>query len=449
MLWLSARLEWKNLRRDRVFWLMLTLFAGLVLLAALASKSFVAREAARQADAISAERTRFEELRTKLPADTLRVAQEMLPRVANLPSTPLAPVSIGPREVTPQTVKLTTRPLTHEGASVDAGSASVGPFDLAFILVFLLPLLVIGASFDLLSREREQGTLALVLSQPVSLATFMIGKAATRMLALLGVTLVLTVGGAALSGAHLGGERGPLALGLFVLLATGYTLFWFALALLVNAYGKSSAGNALTLMVMWLGLVVVVPGLASVVVDTAATGPSRTELVTAAREAARETDQQLKRAEGNHGSGARAGADVLALEREFEAEMAPVVRAFNERRRTEQLLIDRVRFLSPAMLFDEGLTDVSGSGASRQRHFAREVDRFHLELRAFFEPRIVRGETLTAADYDAMPRFHWTEPADSIVVSRVGSAVVALKVLSLVLLAFAVRRLRRPILAVD
>lgn len=432
-----------------MFWLTLGLFAGLVLFAAISSKRFIEREAQRQADAVDAERARFEELSSRLPEDTLRVGQELLPRVAQLPNTPLAPVSLGQREVLPQTVKLTTRPQTHEGASVDSVSAATGPFDLAFVLVFLLPLLVIGASFDLLSREREQGTLALVLSQPVSLATFMIGKAATRMAVLLGVTLMLTLGGALMSGARFTGEQALTALTLFVLIALGYTLFWFALALLVNAYGRSSAANALTLMVMWLGLVVVVPGLASVAVDTAATGPSRTELVTASRDAARETDQRLKQAEGNHGTAKRAPEDVLALEREFEAEIAPIVRAFNERRRTEQHLIDRLRFLSPALLVNEGLTDVSGSGASRQRHFAREVDRFHLELRAFFEARLIEGKTLSAVDYAAMPQFRWVEPEAGPLVARVGGAVVVLKLTSLALLILAVRRLRRPILSVE
>ena len=44
----------------------------------------------------------------------------------------------------------------------------VGRFDLAFVVVYLLPLLVLALSFNVLSEEREQGTLALTLSQPVS-----------------------------------------------------------------------------------------------------------------------------------------------------------------------------------------------------------------------------------------------------------------------------------------
>jgi ABC-2 type transport system permease protein len=449
MLWLSARLEWKNLRRDRSFWLMLGLFGGLVLFAAIFSGRFLEGEARRRVEADLAEAARFDELRAQLPADTLRVGQELLPRVAHLPPAPLAPVSLGQRELLPQTVKLTTRPRTYEGAGSDALSAATGPFDLAFVLVFLLPLLVIGASFDLLSREREQGTLSLVLSQPVALATFLSGKAATRMGLLFSVTLAVTLGGAWLAGARFTEEGGLTMLALFVALALSYTLFWFALALWVNARGRSSAANALTLMVVWLGLVVVVPGLASVAVDSAVTGPSRVELVTASRDAAREAAQRLKTAEGNHGSGARPSSDVLALEREYEAEVAPIVRAFDDRRRNEQRLVDRLRFVSPALLVHEGLADVSGTGPARQRHFAEEVDRFHGELRAFFEARIASGEPLTGDDYDAMPRFRWVEPGTWPILARVGSAVIALLVAALLLLLLALRRLRRASLAAE
>ena len=39
----------------------------------------------------------------------------------------------------------------------------VGRFDLAFVVIYLLPLLVLALSFNVLSEEREQGTLALTL----------------------------------------------------------------------------------------------------------------------------------------------------------------------------------------------------------------------------------------------------------------------------------------------
>jgi ABC-2 type transport system permease protein len=46
--------------------------------------------------------------------------------------------------------------------------------------VFLFPLRILALSYNLLSAEREQGTLALVLSQPVRLSTVVLGKLVAR-----------------------------------------------------------------------------------------------------------------------------------------------------------------------------------------------------------------------------------------------------------------------------
>ena len=42
----------------------------------------------------------------------------------------------------------------------------VGRFDLTFVVIYLLPLLVLALSFNVLSEEREQGTLALTCCSP-------------------------------------------------------------------------------------------------------------------------------------------------------------------------------------------------------------------------------------------------------------------------------------------
>jgi ABC-2 type transport system permease protein len=445
MLWLAARLEWKNLLRERVFWIAIALFSSLVALAAAATRQELAQQARAQESSLRAERKNLEQLKRELPSDTLRVGQELLPRLAIVPNAALAPVALGQRQLQPQTVKLTTQPQSHEGAQLEAFAAATGPFDLAFLLVYLLPLLVIGASFDLLAREREQGTLALVLSQPIALTTFLLGKALTRMATLLGVTLLVTLLGALAAGAQLGSAAALGALALYTLLCACYTAFWFALALLVNAYGRSSAANALSLMVLWLGLVVIIPGLASVFVEDVKAGPSRSELVTASRDAARESQQRLKQAEGNHGKSSLSALDVLATQRELENEVAPLVRAFNERRSSEQQRIDKLRFSSPALLMNEALSDLSGHGVARQRHFEREQGRFHELLRSFFEQRLQAEAPLAAADYDAMPEYRWVEPSAQPMVIRVLSAILALTAAAAGLFAWAMRRLRSPV----
>lgn len=55
-----------------------------------------------------------------------------------------------------------------------------GRFDLAFVLIYLYPLLILALAYNLLSIENEQGTLVLTLSQPVSVRTLVAAKVALR-----------------------------------------------------------------------------------------------------------------------------------------------------------------------------------------------------------------------------------------------------------------------------
>ena len=85
-------------------------------------------------------------------------------RYALLPPSPFQSSAVGQADLIPPAV-----PVTLDGADPRAAREEIenpvhllsGPLDLAFVVIFLLPLLAIGISFDLLSREREAGTLAL------------------------------------------------------------------------------------------------------------------------------------------------------------------------------------------------------------------------------------------------------------------------------------------------
>ena len=72
------------------------------------------------------------------------------------------------------------------------------------------------------------------------------------------------------------------------------------------------------------------------------------------------------------------------------------------------------------------LHDVAGSGAARQRHFRRQVADFHEAWRSFFEPRVLRGTSLTAADYDAFPRFRFEDEPLPSIVARIGGPLLIL-----------------------
>jgi ABC-2 type transport system permease protein len=68
-----------------------------------------------------------------------------------------------------------------------------GHFDLAFVIVYLFPLLIFALSYNLLSAEREIGTLRLLMSQPLALRTLVPGKVLVRAGALLALAVVAPV----------------------------------------------------------------------------------------------------------------------------------------------------------------------------------------------------------------------------------------------------------------
>jgi ABC-2 type transport system permease protein len=131
-----------------------------------------------------------------------------------------------------------------------------GNFDLAFVLVYLLPLLIIALCFNLLSAEREESILTLLLAQPVRPATVLSAKLAFRTALVLALAGLLSAVGMAWAGVPLDG-RVPT----WLALTTLYCLFWFGVALVVTAWQRTSALNAMALLGVWLVLVALVPSL--------------------------------------------------------------------------------------------------------------------------------------------------------------------------------------------
>jgi len=460
MLTTVFKLEWRNVRRDVASRAVIAVCALLVAYAAFAGSRVVSAERAALAAAQRDEAARVSELRHELkaiaggaqvqhaadPRDALQVGRELAPRIAALPPGPLAAVAVGQRDVLPAIIELTTKTRVDGGGHDDGASPlkqSNGPFDLAFVFVFLLPLIVIALSYDLLSGERERGTLSLVLSQPITLTTFVLGKGLQRAALLLLLVLVLGLLAPIAAGASITAPGAPLRLLLYLLLLSLYSMFWLALAVFVNSWGRSSAANALTLVGFWLALLVVLPGLASVAVDTIYPSPSRVELVNLARAATTDAESRTAAVEGDHGKRPPTSARrSMAMQAALEKQIGPVLMRFREQHRRQQAMVDKLRFLSPAIMLNEGLSDIAGSSVGRHQHFSGQVDVFHGRLKQFFAERVQSRAHLTADDYDAMPRFDYREPPDSELTQRVGASLLALALAIASMLALARARLR-------
>jgi ABC-2 type transport system permease protein len=147
-------------------------------------------------------------------------------------------------------------------AAQDSGVRRFGELTMATVLQMLVPLLIFAVAGVSVAREREHGTLAVLLSQAVSWRHLLAGKSVGSLLVVAG----LAVPGAVLVLAWLAGRvdvawTTDLAVRAS-LLAAGHMLFFAAcaaLAVLVSAKQATTRGALVTLTSLWLLLWIVVP----------------------------------------------------------------------------------------------------------------------------------------------------------------------------------------------
>jgi ABC-2 type transport system permease protein len=91
----------------------------------------------------------------------------------------------------------------------------------------------------------------------------------------------------------------------------------------------------------------------------------------------------------------------------------------------------------------EALNDVAGTGAARQQSFVAQVRTYMDQWQEFFVPKVMKKVSLTAADYDRIPRFQFQEESESAITGRVGTSLILLFVPVLLFSAVAMWRLKQ------
>ena len=170
---------------------------------------------------------------------------------------PLGGLSVGQSDLNPTVKQLTIKTFEAQRFDTDLvnpSSLHAGNLDLAFVILFLFPLLVIVLTFNLIAEETESGTWKLVAVQAKSTFGFVFSKLLVRMCLLyLLLFLLLLVAKLAL--------QIPLNEHFLtvILLSSLYLLFWFVLSFFVICFKQSSGYNALILLSAWLVLLLLLP----------------------------------------------------------------------------------------------------------------------------------------------------------------------------------------------
>lgn len=131
----------------------------------------------------------------------------------------------------------------------------LGNMDLSFVIIYLFPLFIIGAGFNLLSEERESGTWLLVQSQATNGRSLLKSKILIRYGSVIMVLVALLA--IAMAYLHIPMDAHFVVFGGLAIL---YITFWFSLVWLITSLQYLSSDNALILLTLWIALTIVIPG---------------------------------------------------------------------------------------------------------------------------------------------------------------------------------------------
>lgn len=364
-----------------------------------------------------------------------------LSAVAVLPATGLAALSVGQSDLVLSYIPVSMHnfiTVTRNNELENPVVLKKGPFDIAFVVIFLIPIFILALSYDLLSSEKERGTLAMLMSHPISLRQLMTSKVISRAAIMLGVVLILGFASLLAVGADLDRAATWGYFGVWMGIVLLYSLFWFGLGVLVNAFGRSSATNGVILAACWLIFVVIVPTLVSLAATTLYPAPSRFELTTAARDAQTKAEGEYMQALDEYyydhleyvpNAGDKVNdflSVTLAKENAIQKAIKPIYDRFRSQLLHQEQAVSWFQFLSPAIMTQRALSDLSGTSSARYANYLDQVLVFHQQWAEFFTGRFLSSQPLTTAEYDNFPKFHYVEAPLATLAGRIVPSVAGL-----------------------
>jgi ABC-2 type transport system permease protein len=369
-----------------------------------------------------------------------------------LPPAPFSSLAVGQSDLHPYYTRVTirTRPILVNSDEIENPANLLnGRIDLAFVLTFCWPVLVLPLFYNVIAEERESGTLALVASQPVSLRRLLL----TRLLIRGAAVVIVTIGTSLIVFGLFNGlehvASADVAAWCAAVIATAS--FWCGLAAIVNLTAWRSAVNAAALTVAWVMFVVVGPAVLGELANAWAPVPSRVQLVNAVRTAGNLNPSELASLVSAYyeahpdAAPSNQSADVtairgLAQQEEIDRRISPIVSAYRDAAARQQQLADRLRFTSPPLLIYDAVGELAGTTASRYRRFAEQVDRYHAAWREYFSPLVHARASITMTHYNHAPRFAFRDERDGITRLRALGLLAVAGAIGILLLAIALGR---------
>jgi ABC-2 type transport system permease protein len=325
-----------------------------------------------------------------------------------------APLAVGQRDVHAFNLKVRILALHGQLYDTDLGNpllATLGQFDLAFVLVVLAPLLVIAFTFGAYSDEVTDGTWTLVRSQPTNpraaLAIRYLLRTAAVWLALLGLYGLATLW----LGLPLDATWWLIALA-----TAGYVALWTAASMVVAAFRRSSDFNLLALLGLWVLWTALGPALAHVAAAARYPLPEALELTVLQRQGYhaawdeplsavmdafyqrypewRATDVPKDRYSNGW---------YYAMQQRGDDAAGEAAARYRQALEARDGWVDGVSWFFPPAAFHRLLTRAAGTDLQGYLAYLDSVAAYHESLKRHFFPVVFSNATVAAVDWSAAP----------------------------------------------
>lgn len=366
------------------------------------------------------------------------------------PPSPLAFAALGQRDVQPYLLRIRLLGLQaqlYESENFNPELALAGAFDFAFVLIYLMPLVVIALMHDLITGERESGRLRLLVATAAGDARGLWRRRILLRIGLvLGALLLPLLIGLAYTGA-LGWQARVVTI-----ISVLYTTLWFAVSAWAAARQRSSATSAMLMIGIWLTVTLLLPTLANALINRAVPAGRGVDLMLEQRQQVHagwdqpkeETFERFFRSHPEwRGTPPVVGRFhwkwYFAMHQAGDDGVADQAAEYRNSLLARQRWTDRAGWALPGVAVQGLLHRLADTDLHAQLAYQDRVASFHKVLRLYFYPYLFQERPFMRADFDAMPAYAVRPSAGSLS----WPSLLVLAMLTVLLSALAARGLRR------
>lgn len=331
------------------------------------------------------------------------------------PPSDLAFAALGSRDIAPAMLRIRALALEaqiYENEATNPELTLPGRFDLAFVVVYLAPLVLIALLHDIWSGEREAGRYHALSAIPAAGRRVWLPRVLVRVASVMAALLLPFAIGAALAGT--GPARGLAFAGLIVFAC----LFWTAIILLVARRGKVSSVNAAALAALWFALTLVAPAAANLAINAAVPVPDGAALARENREDVhagwdRPREDTMRRFLAIYPQYATGSALpptfhykwYFAFQHLGDLHVADQSRAYREGIARRASLARTTGWLLPPAGIAQSMAALAETDVTAQLAYQDRVRAYHRRLREYYYDYLFSDKAFGLADIHGAPRF--------------------------------------------